>query len=97
MQDEIPAADADWESSVEGEPSSEKLTTAKGEPSSAEKETEVEQSSAEKDESCIVVESCKVCEKSLTGEKDETPVEEAAWACEEKSSDCEDMKIHVEQ
>ena len=60
VQDEIPAADADWESSVVGEPSSEKNSTAKGESSSAEKETEVEQNSAEKDESCIVGDSCKV-------------------------------------
>ena len=59
VQDEIPAADADWESSGEGEPSSEETSKARGEPSSEEKETEVEPSSDGKDGSCNVVESCK--------------------------------------
>ena len=68
VQDEIPSANADWESSVVGEPSSEKFSN--GESSSAEKGSELEENSSANDDSCIVGDSCKVCEMSLTGERD---------------------------
>ena len=57
VQDEIPSANADWESSVVGESNSEKFPRANGEPSSEEKGTEVEENSSVKDESCIISES----------------------------------------
>jgi hypothetical protein len=61
VQIEIPSANADWESSVVGEPNSEKFPGVIEEPSSEEKGTEVEENSSTRDESCINNESCKVC------------------------------------
>ena len=60
VQDEIPSANADWESSDEGESNSEKFPSAGEEPSSEEKGTEAEENSSTRDDSCKVGDSCKV-------------------------------------
>ena len=91
VQNEIPAADADWESSGEEEPSSVETSKAGGEPSSADKETEVEPSSDEKDGSCTVGE---IALFKLCGE---LYIEADDCACEERSSWCEEGEIHVGQ
>ena len=60
VQEEFPSANADWESSDEGETNPEKFPSVGEEPSSEEKGTEAEENSSTMGDSCKIGDSCKV-------------------------------------